>query len=254
MFQHTMKHRESTRDHNEDMKEKHALSASAALLAEPARAAMLVALLDGRALTAGELARAAEVSAQSASLHLSKLTDGGMVEVHPQGRHRYYRIAGAEVGYVIEALGVIATTAPPRKLTGTPRDEAMCFARKCYDHLAGRLAVDLAGVMEREGVLVCKEERDYALGPHAEDWLAQLGIAACPSQTHTRQFARRCLDWTERRPHVAGALGANLLQTFLEREWIKPRTDTRAVRVTEAGMRWFTRIGVSVVTENSAAR
>jgi len=243
-----------SRHHNEGMKEKHALSASAALIAEPARAAMLVALLDGRALTAGELARAADVSAQSASLHLSKLTEGGMIEVHPQGRHRYYRMAGAEVGYVIEALGVIATTAPPRRLVRTPRDEAICLARKCYDHLAGRLAVELSRVMEREGVLVVKEERDYALGPHGRDWLGQLGIDACSTQTHTRRFARRCLDWTERRPHVAGALGANLLHTFLEREWIKTQAATRAVRVTDAGMRWFTDIGVGVTTENSAVK
>src|SRR5215510_2505478 len=126
---------------------------------------MLVALLEGRALTAGELARAADVSAQSASLHLSKLLEGGMIKVHPQGRHRYYQMAAVEVGYVIEALGVIATMAPPRSLIRTPRDEAICFARRCYDHLAGRLGVELADVMEREGVLLSVQDRHYELGP-----------------------------------------------------------------------------------------
>src|SRR5689334_7010976 len=147
--------------------QKHALSATAALIADPGRAAMLLALLDGRALTAGELARAAEVSAQSASGHLAKLVSGGLVLVHPQGRHRYYRMAGPEGGALLDALGVIATSRPPRSLVRTPHDAALCFARTCYDHLAGTLAVRLATRLEEEGVIAASGtgEREYVLGP-----------------------------------------------------------------------------------------
>lgn len=236
------------------MKEKHALAASAALIAEPARSAMLVALLDGRALTAGELARAADVSPQSASLHLSKLLAGGMIRVHAQGRHRYYRMAGPEVGFVLEALGTIATMKPPRPSLRTPHDEAICFARTCYDHLAGRLAVELALVMERDAVIIAKDERDYELGPDAASWLARIGVGSDVHQTDRRHFARRCMDWTERRPHVGGALGASVLRSLLDRGWIKPRRSTRALRVTDAGLRGLSAIGLQVHTDTASRR
>jgi hypothetical protein len=129
----------------------------------------------------------------------------------------------------------------------TPLDEAPCFARKCYDHLAGRLAVVLASVMQREGVLVFKEERDYTLGPYGEDWLAQLGTDACSAQTQTRRFARRCLDWTERRPRVARTM-RQLAAHFSGAGRVKLQTATRAVRVTDARMGWLTDIGVRVTT------
>lgn len=234
------------------MNQKHALSATAALIADPGRAAMLLALLDGRALTAGELARAAEVSAQSASGHLAKLVAGGLVLVHPQGRHRYYRMAGPEVGSVLETLGVIATTRPPRQLVRTPHDAALCFARTCYDHLAGTLAVNLALRLEGQGVIAASGagEREYVLGPDGGDWLGRwLGIdferERLRRQGRGRVMARRCMDWTERRPHIGGALGVTLLDTFVDRGWLARKADTRALRVTDRGRRGFQELGIS---------
>jgi DNA-binding transcriptional ArsR family regulator len=228
--------------------QKHALSAAAGLIADPARAAMLLALLDGRALTAGELARAAEVSAQSASGHLGKLVIGGMVVVHPQGRHRYYRMAGPEIGSVLETLGVIATTRPPRTLVRTPHDQALCFARTCYDHLAGTLAVSLAQRLEDEGVIAATGagEREYMLGPSGAAWLSRLGIDEGKVRRRSRLLARRCMDWTERRPHIGGALGMTLLDRFVERGWLARKPDTRALRVTDRGRLGFQELGVGI--------
>jgi DNA-binding transcriptional ArsR family regulator len=243
------------------------------LIADPARAAMLLALLDGRALTAGELARAASVSAQSASAHLSKLVGGGMIAVHPQGRHRYYRMVGPEVGSVLETLGVIATSTPPRRLIRTPHDEALCFARTCYDHLAGSLAVHLAETLEDDGVLLPAGagEREYALGPQGAAWLCRIGIDyeslgqsrlasnSAPtgvSSGRGRPFARRCMDWTERRPHIGGALGVTLLDRFVDRGWLARKPDTRALRVTDRGLHGFAELGVQadrVVARRSRA-
>jgi DNA-binding transcriptional ArsR family regulator len=230
--------------HTQSMNQKHALSTAAALIADPARAAMLVELLGGRALTAGELARAADVSAQSASQHLGKLVDGGMLVVQPEGRHRYYRMAGPEVGFVLEALGVIATTRPAGRVARTPRDEALCFARTCYDHLAGRIGVELTAVLERTGILIPAGSHDYSLGPDAPTWLASRGIDIDSLRQRRRPIARRCLDWTERRPHVGGVLGARLLAAFIERAWVQRRRDTRAVRITDRGIRALEELGV----------
>src|SRR5262245_14010213 len=232
------------RSHNECMNEKHALSAAAALIADPARAAMLVELLEGRALTAGELARAADVSAQSASLHLGKLVDGGMLVVQPQGRHRYYRMAGPEVGSALEALGVIATVRPSGRMPRKPNDEALCFARTCYDHLAGTIGVELTAALERHGILVPAGARDYSLGPDATPWLASRGIDIGERRSQRRPLARRCLDWTERRPHVGGLLGARLLATFFERAWVQRIHRTRALRITDRGIRALEELGV----------
>jgi DNA-binding transcriptional ArsR family regulator len=225
--------------------QKHALSAAAGLIADPGRVAMLMALLDGRALTAGELARAAEVSPQSASAHLAKLVEGGMILVHPQGRHRYYRMAGPEVGVVLETLGVIATTKPPRTFVRTPHDAALCFARTCYDHLAGTLAVQLAQRLEEEGVLAPAGagEREYALGPQAQGWMQRFGI---DFTSRRGVLGRRCMDWTERRPHIGGALGVTLFDSFLDRGWLARKRDTRALRVTDRGLRGFRELGVSI--------
>jgi DNA-binding transcriptional ArsR family regulator len=226
--------------------QKHALSAVAALMADPGRVSMLLALLDGRALTAGELARAAEVSPQSASAHLAKLVDGGLILVHPQGRHRYYRMAGPEVSSVLETLGVIATTRPPRAYMRTPHDEALCFARTCYDHLAGTLAVTLARRLEDDGVLrpAGAGEREYALGPQADSWLQRFGIGL-EWVPRRGVVARRCMDWTERRPHIGGALGTTLLEAFVDRGWLARKRETRALRVTDRGLRGFREWGVS---------
>lgn len=213
------------------------VAAVAELIGEPARAAMLIALAHGRALPAGELARAAGVSAQSASGHLAKLVVGGLLAVWNEGRHRYYKLASPEVGHALEALGAIATHPRVPGAGRPPETKALHHARLCYDHLAGRVGVELAGAFERSGVIRAGGERDYELGPEGERGFAALGLDIATLRRTRRSFARRCLDWTERRPHLAGALGAALCARMFELEWLARLPKTRALRITHRGAR-----------------
>jgi DNA-binding transcriptional ArsR family regulator len=212
----------------------------AALFSDPGRSAMLVALMDGRALPAGQLALIANVAPQTASSHLTKLVDGHVLAVEQQGRHRYYRLAGIDVAHAIEALLAItprANDTAARKLTRGP-DDTLAYARACYSHLAGRLAVDIAEALQVCGMLVKREDR-FAVTQRGREWFAQLGIGMTEQQTKEPRFARRCLDWTERRHHIAGHLGSAMLIRFWELKWIAPMRDSRAVRVTLEGERKF---------------
>ena len=210
------------------------LASTAALIAEPVRAAILTALLDDRARCAGELARAANTSAQSASMHLSQLLAGGLLKVMQQGRHRYYSIASRHVAHAVEAL-VTISTAPSFKPASNNRD--LCYARTCYDHLAGELAVNLTVMMEQKRFLVPCGEREYEVTPAGEKFLALWQIDAGSPRATRRPFARRCLDWTERRYHLAGALGAAICGKFLERRWITREKTTRIVHLSLNGRR-----------------
>ncbi|PYT67683.1 MAG: transcriptional regulator [Acidobacteria bacterium] len=216
---------------------KYPIAFVAELLAEPARAGILVALLDGDALPAGELAIIAGVSAQSASGHLSKLVDGGLLRVQSEGRHRYYRIAGPEVGHALEALGTISTMPNASSLPRRPEALALRAARSCYDHLAGRVAVELRKALESSKIIAACGERDYEVGPRGGRWFEEMGIDVDLLRGGRRAFARQCLDWTERTPHLAGALGAALYLRLCELGWIAQRPKTRAVRVTHRGAR-----------------
>lgn len=213
------------------------VAAVAELIGEPARAAILIALADGRALSAGELARAAGVSAQSASGHLSKLVVGGLLSVRSEGRHRYYRMSGPEVGHAIEALGAISTRTPRPDARRPQETMALYNIRLCYDHLAGRVAVELATVLEASRVIRTCGERDYDLGPEGQAWFERLGVDTAAVRRSRRLFARRCLDWTERKPHLAGALGAALFLRLVSKGWLAPLPRTRAVRITHRGAR-----------------
>ncbi|HEY1923821.1 MAG TPA: winged helix-turn-helix domain-containing protein [Candidatus Acidoferrum sp.] len=221
----------------------HALAIVGELIGEAGRAGILIALLDGRARTAGELALVANVSAQSASAHLSKLVDGGLLAVQPQGRHRYYSLAGADVAHAIETIGSIATRGPavavkPGGASRRPTAASdMRRARTCYDHLAGLLAVELAIKLENSNVIRVSREREYELGPAGGRWFRAMGVDVAAVQCGKRAFARRCVDWTERRPHLAGALGAAMLARMVELRWVVRRKDSRVVRVTELGER-----------------
>jgi DNA-binding transcriptional ArsR family regulator len=217
------------------MNDKFPIASTAALIAEPARSAMLLTLLGGRALAAGELARAANVSAQSASMHLSQLLQGGLVEVAQDGRHRYYRIASPEVAHAIEALGVISTRPRPYHLPA--KSEAIRYARTCYDHLAGELAVKLTDAFMRKRLLVQRGERDYEITVRGEELLAEWRIDIEGLRRMRRSFAHRCLDWTERRDHLAGAVGAAVCQKLLDSRWIIRERNSRAVQVTSTGRR-----------------
>jgi DNA-binding transcriptional ArsR family regulator len=216
------------------MNTKYPLASTAALIADAARAAMLTALLDGGSMPAGELARVAGVSAQSASMHLGQLIEGGLLRVSAQGRHRYYCLSRPEVAHAIESLGAISTV---NKYKPTRADEALCYARTCYDHLAGELAIQLRVAFERNGWIVTHGEREYELTPTGEDFVRKWQIDSATLRRSRRSFARRCLDWTERQDNLAGSLGAAICNRFLELRWITRDKRTRAVHVSLAGRR-----------------
>ena len=210
------------------------LAETAALLSDPGRASMMIALLGGVTLPAGQLAMIANVAPQTASSHLRRLISGKLVVVEQQGRHRYYCLAGSEVAHAIEALLAVA----PQKqeaFTKVSTDRNISFARTCYSHLAGRVAVQIVDALEKRGFLGPSEPRLYSVSQRGRAWFEDFGISFSDSQVKHASFARRCLDWTERRPHLAGILGAAVLQRFRELKWIAPLRGTRAVRVTLQG-------------------
>jgi DNA-binding transcriptional ArsR family regulator len=219
------------------------LAEVAALIGDPARANILSALMDGRALTAGELAWHAGVSAQTTSGRLAKLAAANLLAVERQGRHRYHRLASPELAHAIESLMAVAVAGPKRHRPTGPRDEALRAARTCYDHLAGRVGVAFAGALERRGV-VERVNGDYALGVRAAEELAALGIDLEPLSAQRRPLVRGCLDWSERDLHVAGSLGAALTARLFELGCIVRRDATRSVAVTERGGELFTELAL----------
>ncbi len=216
----------------------------ASLAGDPARAGMLHALMDGRALTASELARVAGVTPQTASGHLARMTAAGLVAVEKQGRHRYHRLASPAVAQMMESIMQVASgieAMRPAPATG-PRDAALRAARTCYDHLAGRLGVALADALAAGGYV--ELERDAGLVTDAGIALfARLGIdvAALSARRgqRLRVLCRPCLDWSERRPHIGGSVGAALCALSFEENWIRRVKGTRAVAVTPKGQRVF---------------
>jgi DNA-binding transcriptional ArsR family regulator len=209
------------------------LAALAGLLADSTRASFCLALLDGRAWTAAELARHAGVAASTATGHLNLLVAGGLLAEERQGRHRYVRLADAGAAELVENLASMAPrrVTPPRSLSTASRAAALARARTCYDHLAGGLGVSITAAMTDRGLLNWKH--GLALTPDGAAWLAGLGIAL-PSAAR-RPPVRSCLDWTERRPHLAGAAGAALCAHAFRSGWITRVGASRAVTVTDAG-------------------
>ncbi len=208
----------------------------AALVGDPARASMLCALLGGRALTATELALAAGVSPQTTSGHLGKLSAARLVVVMKQGRHRYYRLAGPQVGQMLEGIMNVALQGPPRYQPKSRLDDAMRHARTCYDHIAGVLGVGLADHMTERDLVVLGDEAGEVT-PAGLAFLGKLGVDLTAARARRRVFCRPCLDWTERRPHIGGAVGAALAQRCFELKWIERMRDSRALRITPAGRR-----------------
>jgi len=214
------------------------IAGTAALLSDVARASILCALLDGRARTAGELAFAAGVTPQTASSHLGRLVDAGLIAVVPQGRHRYHRLATPEAAQMIEMLSVLATVQPRRARVPGPRDAALREARTCYDHLAGRFGVAIADALRVAGGTIV-HDRDVEITPEGERRLACLGVDVRPLREERRPLCRHCLDWSERRPHLAGSVATQILRTAVAAGWIERVKDSRAVRVTPEGRRAF---------------
>jgi DNA-binding transcriptional ArsR family regulator len=209
------------------------LAAGASAIAEPARAAMLDALLDGVPRSAGALAREAGVAPSTASHHLGRLLDAGLVVVEPDGRRRAFRLARPEVARALEALALVSPMRPARTLRRATRAEAERAARTCYDHLAGALGVAVCDALLAAGAISPDGERAYALGPTAGDTFAAIGVT--PPARARRAYAIRCLDWSERRPHLAGALGAAVADAMLARGWVARVKGSRALLVTDAG-------------------
>jgi DNA-binding transcriptional ArsR family regulator len=234
------------------------------VLAEPARARILLALGDGRALAASVLAAEAGVAASTASGHLARLVDGGLLTVLPQGRHRYYRLAGPEVGELLEVLSRLAPAAPVRSLRQGTRAEAVRTARTCYDHLAGRLGValfaallDAGHVTGGDGVhdpFAADADRlsapgrdlDYRLTPAGHAALSDLGVALPRPRADGTLGLRYCVDWSEQRHHLGGAVGRALAHRLLELRWLRRADAGRAVHVTDAGRRELPRLGVAL--------
>ncbi|WP_189931299.1 ArsR/SmtB family transcription factor [Streptomyces aurantiogriseus] len=210
------------------------LAALAGLLADRTRAAMCLALLDGRTWTATELARHTGVAASTATAHLNRLVAGGLLEEERRGRHRHVRLADADTAEMIESLASHAPLRPAhvRSLRDAHRHRSLTHARTCFDHLAGTVAVAITDALSDRHLLTW----DYGptLTPEGKDWLRHEGIA---DHRDNRAHVRTCLDWTERRPHLAGAVGAALFRHALERGWMVRRGTTRIVTVTEEGRR-----------------
>jgi DNA-binding transcriptional ArsR family regulator len=210
----------------------------AALVGDPARATMVSALLDGRALTASELASAARITPQTASSHLAKLTEAGVFSVVRHGRHRYFRLASPTVEDMIDGIVSVALAKRPRYRPLSPRARALSAARICYNHLAGRLSVDLTDAfVAREYVVPDAEAAEITRA--GIRFFTGFGIEL-PKVSSTRRYVcRLCLDWTERRPHIAGAVGAAITTRYFDLGWMERMTRSHAVIVTPLGRRGF---------------
>ena len=215
----------------------------AALAGDPARANMLMALMDGRALTAGELARAAGVTPQTASGHLGRLAQAGLLAAHRQGRHHYHALASPAVARMVESIIEVAATTrvPTRTVVTGPRDAAMRAARTCYDHLAGQLAVRLADALAQRGHVEMSPDGG-AVTPAGLAFFGEFGLdleRLSAAGFKGRVFCRPCLDWSERRLHVGGTLGAAIASRCLDLKWVRRIEGSRAIGVTRAGERGF---------------
>ena len=221
---------------------------AAALISDPTRAAILRALLPDRPLAAGELARLAGVSAPTASFHLAKLLDGGMIAVARQGRHRYYRLAGHEVAVALEALGLISPALPVRTLRQSREAAALADARTCYDHLAGRAGVALLDTLLGQGLLAREKSKSLVRTDRGDSastrfvvtgagarTLVSFGINVTEVRRSRRRFAGECIDWTQRRGHLNGALAAAITDRLFEVGWIARGARRRSVLITAAG-------------------
>ena len=222
-----------------------ALPHVAMLLADQARATIVWTLIDGTRRPAGELAYAANISAQSASAHLAKLVDGGMLVTQAQGRHRYFRIASVEIAALVEGLASLSAAiklrTPRAPLPSPLVPVQFLHARTCYGHLAGEMAVRIAEAMLKARWLAA-EEQDFTVTSRGEARLSALGIDVAALRDGRRVFARACIDLTQRKPHVGGVLGEALLDLYVARGWVRRRRHSRAVDITPQGLQNFARV------------
>jgi DNA-binding transcriptional ArsR family regulator len=229
-----------------------AVSEVAALVGNPARANILMSLMDGRALTAGELACAAGVSPQTTSGHLAKLREANLLSVTKQGRHCYFRLGSPKIARMIEGIVVVASDGPQRYRPRWNGDEELRTARTCYDHIAGRLGVALADALARRRHVILTADGGVVTRA-GEKLLSEFGVSVEGAKHGHRTFCRPCLDWSERRPHLAGALGAALADRCFAMGWIVRIVDSRALRVPPKGERGFKEVfGLTLSTESQS--
>lgn len=209
------------------------------LFGDPVRANILAALLDSHALPAGELAYASGVTKQTASSHLSKLLDGGLVTVEKEGRHRYFRLANEDVAEALERLANIQSLRPTKKKPLSRKGRELQLARCCYNHLAGQLGVAVTQSLQRRSYLVPQEEKQFALSSSGTQWFHEIGVNVGELPPSERGFARQCLDWTERQHHLAGPLGVALLDRFSELKWLVRSRTNRRLEITQLGKTKF---------------
>jgi len=212
------------------------LAEVAALVGDPARANIMCALLDGRALTAKELAYAASVTPQTTSGHLAKLTEGRLLTVVKQGRHRYYRLSSPLIHQMLEGIMAVAAHGPPRFRPSSKLDEPMRNARMCYDHIAGRLGVGLADALQKRRLVLFGDEAGE-ITPAGVKFFRDFGVDLAEAERRKRLFCRACLDWSERRTHMGGAVGAALAARCADLGWTQRMRNSRALTITKDGQR-----------------
>lgn len=205
----------------------------AALLGDPTRAVVMWTLLDGKAFTATELAITANTSPQNMSMHLAKLLDAGLLCVEKQGRHKYYRFSNKETAYAIEAM---ASLIPPATSEKKKKDQNSPIknCRTCYDHLAGKIGVALAESLLEQGIILDIDTK-FEVSPKGEKWFSDFGIHLDDLKKQRRIFLKPCLDWSERKNHIAGSLGSSLLDKMIADDWLRKTENSRAVQITGKG-------------------
>lgn len=223
------------------MREGPYIAEAASLIGDPTRANMLAALMDGCALSASELGHAARIAPSTASGHLAKLLEGRLVSVISSGRHRYYKLASPGVAQVLENLMVLAGEGPPRHRPRTRCNDELARARTCYDHLAGKLGVALAESLARRGMVLLSDEGGIVTGPGLR-FFSTLGLNVDNAKGSRRALCLPCLDWSERRWHIGGTLGAALARHAFDAGWTNRRKDSRSVVITGAGERAFSKL------------
>jgi DNA-binding transcriptional ArsR family regulator len=215
------------------------------IIAEPARANVLWNMLDGRAYTAGELALVANVSPQSASNHLNKLLDAGFIKAEKQGKHRYYSFARPEVAYAIEAIGNLMPQKKELKADKRFTNGDIQYCRTCYDHLAGKIAVEVTNSLINKNILLPGND-EFIVSQFGEEWFKQMGLNMVDIRKTKRSFAKPCLDWTERKLHLSGALGAAMLKQMYHLHWIRPKANSRIVILTGTGEAELSQLGITL--------
>jgi DNA-binding transcriptional ArsR family regulator len=208
----------------------------AALIGDPVRATIMWTLMDGRALTATELAITSETSPQNISMHLNKLLQADLLSVESQGRHRYYRFSRKDIAYAIEAMASLIPHATGKKNDNIEITSEIKYCRTCYDHLAGKVGVALTDSLLKQKIIV-ERKNNFEISSKGEKWFSDFGIHINELKEQRRSFLRPCLDWSERRHHIAGSLAAALLDMMLSADWIRRTKNSRAIIITGNGQK-----------------